>query len=105
MNVVNWITEFFNDISWITWAGLLVSYFFLNVLYTMNALYTYRLKALSSANTGVLIYILGYIGIALFMDTPNNIIPILIASWLGEYYTIIWEIKKINKAEQKKSDK
>lgn len=100
--ILEWIREFFSDISWPTWAGLFVCYFFLNVLYTKNALYTYRLKALASANTGVLLYILGYLGIATFIDNNNNIVPIVISSWLAEYFTIVWEIKKCNN-EQKDS--
>ena len=81
-----------------------MSYYVLNVLYTKNALYTYKLNSKAAANTGVLIYILSFIGMAKFIETPNNIIPIIFASWLGEYSTIEWEkllVKRLAERERK----
>ena len=89
--VNNWLIQFFSDINWLTWGLLSLGYYTLNVLCTKNALYTYKLKSVAAANTGVLIYILSFIGVAKFIETPNNIIPIIIASWFGEFTTIEWE--------------
>jgi hypothetical protein len=94
--IIQWLQGFLSNINLATWLWLFISYFVLNVLYTKNALYTYKLNSTASANTGVLIYILGYIGMAEFIKVPNNILPILAASWLGEYFTIEWE-KKVMK--------
>ena len=95
--MIKWLSEFFSVIAWDTWAWLFTSYFFLNILYTVNAIDTYKLRAVRAANTGVFIYVLAYMGISDYLKNPNNIIPILIASWLGEYLTIIYEIYKQGK--------
>lgn len=87
------ISQFFSQTDLVTWLLLFVSYFCLNVLYTKNALYTYRLEPFKAANSGIIIAALGYYGIAEFVKDPSNIIPILLATYLGEYLTLAWEIK------------
>lgn len=95
------IKELANINLW-NWLILFTSYLALDVLYTKNMLYTYRLEALKSANVGVVIYILSIYGTVSFIDNLWNMVPILVGSWIGTYGTLKWEQRQYNKEQKKK---
>lgn len=77
-----------------TWVGLFVAYFFYEYVGTKNIIATNKLKAYTASNTGALMYLIGILGTYLCVtEGLINIIPIIIGSWLGTYYSVEAEIK------------
>jgi hypothetical protein len=66
-------------------------------------LYTYRLEALKSANVGVFIYLLSVYGTVQYIENLWNVVPIAAGSWVGTYYTLLWERRAA--AQQRKQIK
>ena len=91
--------QLIGPINPLTWAGLFIAYFFLDVLYTKNMLFTVRLQPTAAANTGVVIYLISIWGTLEYVNNLTNVVPIALASWLGTYLTLRWEIK-INKRDE-----
>lgn len=77
-----------------TWVGLFVAYFFYEYVGTKNIIATNKLRATVASNTGALMYLIGILGTYLCVtEGLINIIPIIIGSWLGTYYSVKAEIK------------
>ena len=77
------------------WLALIPSYYLYEYYGTKNQLATNKLKAVRASNTGALMYVIGIVGTYLCVkEGLINIIPILIGSWFGTYYSIKWEKNK-----------
>ena len=97
----------FGSINIWTWIAL----FALTLLYEVWAvrctIAIIRLKSIAVANLSVMISIAGMVCVYAYAGKEgevNNCIPILAATWLGNYYIVEFEKKKKAK-EQKKSQK
>ena len=90
-----------------TWVALFIITVFYEVCAVWCTLAIVRLRSISVANLSVMISIAGMVCIYAYAGKEgelNNCIPILTATWLGNYYIIQREKKKRAK-EQNKSDK
>lgn len=89
-------------INLLTWAGLTLVYFVIEALGTKNTIATTKLWPMTAANTGTLMYIIGVIGSYVCVtEGLINIVPIALGAWLGQYYSVIWEIKLKRKRNKK----
>jgi hypothetical protein len=95
----------FGEINLLTWLCLFIVYFIYDIVYIKYILYVANLNAAYSAHSGVLLYILTAYGTVQYIANLWNIIPIVIASWLGTYLTIRYERNcKRKKLLKKKTD-
>lgn len=76
------------------WLALFPSYFLYEYVGTRNIIATNKLRAAEASNTGAMMYVIGILGTYLcVVDGLINIIPIVLGSWLGTYYSVKAEIK------------
>ena len=87
----------FENINLITWAILFFVYLIYDILYAKYILYVSKLNAFKAANTGVLLYMLVAYGTVQYVTNLWNIIPIVLGSWIGTYFTIRYENKRKQK--------
>lgn len=82
------------DINWWLWLGLAPVYFILEALGTKNTLATTKLWPIEAANTGTMMYLISVVGSYVCVtEGLINIVPIVVGAWLGQYYSVMWEIK------------
>jgi hypothetical protein len=97
----------FGDPNILTWISLFV----ITILYEICAirctLAIIKLKSIAVANLSVMISIAGMVCVYAYAGKEgevNNCIPILTATWLGNYYIMQKEKKKIDeKSKDKKA--
>ena len=76
------------------WLAILPSYIIYEYVGTKNTIATSKLKPIEASNTGAMMYVIGILGSYLCVtEGLVNIIPIIIGSWLGTYYSVKAEIK------------
>ena len=87
------------------WLSLVPSYFFYEYVGTKNIIATNRLRAGEASNTGAAMYVIGIVG-TYFCVTEGliNIVPIIIGSWLGTYFSVKGEIKIQRRNKQNKNN-
>ena len=84
----------YNGVNLWLWLAILPSYFFYEYVGTKNIIATSKLKPIEASNTGAIMYIIGVLGTYICVtDGLVNIVPIIIGSWLGTYYSVVAEIK------------
>ena len=82
------------DVNLWLWLAILPSYFLYEYVGTKNIIATSKLRPIESSNTGAIMYVIGILGTYLCVtEGLVNIIPIIIGSWLGTYYSVKAEIK------------
>jgi hypothetical protein len=82
------------DVNWLLWVSLVPVYFILETLGTKNMLATTKLRPTEAANTGTMMYLISMVGSYICVtEGLINIVPIAIGAWLGQYYSVMWEIK------------
>lgn len=85
------------------WLALVPVYFILEALGTKNTIATTKLWPIKAANTGTLMYLISVLGSYVCVtEGLINMIPILVGAWLGQYYSVIWELKLKKKNGKKK---
>ena len=85
------------NIDFLIWIGLFFTYLVFDVLYVWYILAVSKLNAFQAANIGVIMYFLTAFGTIQYVSNFINIIPIIIGSWLGTYFTLKYEIKRKDK--------
>lgn len=83
------------NFNWLIGLGVLVAYFIVDAMYAFYTLSVARLNALASANTGALMHFLLALGVLSYVKNFLYIIPITIGSWLGTFYMVNKESKKL----------
>ena len=98
----------FGEIKIWTWVAL----FLVTILYEIFAvqctLAIIKFKSISVANLSVMISIAGMVCVYAYAGKEgeiNNCIPILAATWLGNYYIMQREKKRAKEELKKKNDK
>lgn len=92
----------FADINIWLWLALIPVYFVVEALGTKNTIATTKLYPIEAANTGTLMYLIGILGsFVCVTEGLINMIPIMIGAWLGQYYSVIWEIRLKKKKRNK----
>jgi hypothetical protein len=91
------------DINWLLWVALAPVYFLLEALGTKNTIATTKLWPIKAANTGTLMYLIAVVGSYICVkEGLINMVPIAIGAWLGQYYSVVWELKLKKKNGKKK---
>ena len=78
----------------LVWVGLFIGYFIFEILYTKYILSIAKLKALRATILSVLIYLITALGTINYIENILNIIPIIVASGLGTYFMLKYEIRR-----------
>lgn len=94
----------FGTIHILTWVALFIVTILYEIFAVRATLAIIKLKSLSVANLSVMISIAGMVCVYAYAGKEgevNNCIPILAATWLGNYYIMQMERKKRAKEEKK----
>lgn len=94
------------EFNLLLWLSLIPSYFLYEYVGTKNIIATGKLKAVSASNTGVLMYIIGIVGTYLCVtEGLINMVPMLLGSWLGTYFSVKAEVKADKKSKKNETSK
>jgi hypothetical protein len=95
----------FGSINIITWIALFVVTILYEIFAVRATLAIIKLKSLSVANLSVMISIAGMVCVYAYAGKEgevNNCIPILAATWLGNYYIMQREKNKSKNSPKQK---
>jgi hypothetical protein len=90
----------FGNIHLLTWISLFVITILYEIFAVQATLAIIKLRSIAVANLSVMISIAGMVCVYAYAGKEgeiNNCIPILAATWLGNYYIIQREKKKVKK--------
>jgi hypothetical protein len=93
------------EVNGLIWIGLFFTYLVFDILYVQYILCVSKLNAFQAANIGVIMYFLTAFGTIQYVSNFINIIPIIIGSWLGTYFTLKYEIRRKDKDKKKRAVK
>ena len=88
-----------------TWIALFIATLLYEAMTVKVVLAIEKLQSILVANLSVMLGAIGMGCVAVYSDEVNNIIPILLATWLGNYYIVEYEKKKRAKEDKNKSSK
>jgi putative Mn2+ efflux pump MntP len=91
----------FGDVNIWLWAVLFVLTLVYEAMTVKVVLAIEKLQSTLVANLSVMLGAIGMGCVAVYSDEVNNIIPILLATWVGNYYIVEFEKKK--RAKEKKT--
>ena len=94
----------FGQINILTWVILFLATLIYEAMTVKVVLAIEKLQSVLVANLSVMLGAIGMGCVAVYSDEVNNIIPILAATWLGNYYIVEYEKRK-RKKEQKEPKK
>lgn len=92
----------FGEINIKIWVVLFVVILFYEILAVKVVLAIEKLQSILVANLSVMLGLMGMGCVVLYTEDINNMIPILTATWLGNFYIVEHEKKK--KKNKKEDD-
>ena len=92
----------FGEIHIWTWIALFLATLVYEAMTVKVVLAIEKLQSILVANLSVMLGAIGMGCVAVYSDEVNNIIPILAATWLGNYYIVQYEKKKRAREDAKK---
>jgi hypothetical protein len=94
----------FGEINIMTWIALFAVTLIYEAMTVKVVLAIEKLQSILVANLSVMLGAIGMGCVAVYSDEVNNIIPILLATWLGNYYIVEYEKKKRAKEDSRKKN-
>jgi len=93
----------FGQIDILTWLILFLATLIYEAMTVKVVLAIEKLQSVLVANLSVMLGAIGMGCVAVYSDEVNNIIPILMATWLGNYYIVEYEKRKRKKEDSIKN--
>jgi len=93
----------FGQINILTWVILFLATLIYEAMTVKVVLAIEKLQSVLVANLSVMLGAIGMGCVAVYSDEVNNIIPILAATWLGNYYIVEYEKRKRKKEDSIKN--
>jgi len=93
----------FGSINIWTWLILFIATLLYEAATVKVVLAIEKLQSVLVANLSVMLGAIGMGCVAVYSDEVNNIIPILAATWLGNYYIVEYEKRKRKKEDSIKN--
>ena len=95
--ILETLSESFNQINPWIFLGLVILYFVLDMLYSNYVISIGRLKAIKTANYSALLIFLTAIAVIEYVQNIWYLLPICIGAWGGSFVSIKIELKQKNK--------
>src|SRR3990172_7204908 len=92
-----WIThiwELWASFSLLVGFAIFLMYLLIDTLYAWYTLAVTRLEPRRAAFTAATIYFLLAVGVFNYTQNPLYVIPIILGSWCGTYFSVLRELKR-----------